>query len=75
MSSNKVFKYLEKHNNMDTVCNIMLCELLLYTDFNYNDLKKLLKVFFNLFSSIKNIGLKLKLKEHSILIFIFLIPL
>ena len=43
MSSNKVFKYLETHNNMDTVCNIMLCELLLYTDFNYNDLKKLLK--------------------------------
>jgi len=43
MCSNKVFNYLEKHNKMDKVCNIILCELLLYTDFNYNDLKKLLK--------------------------------
>lgn len=44
MSTKKVIEYLEKHKNeMDKTYISILCELLIYTDFNYNVLKHLLK--------------------------------
>lgn len=44
MSKTKVIQYLEKLNNkIDKSCLIMICQLLLLTNFNYNHLKKLLK--------------------------------
>ena len=44
MSVTKVIEYLEKHKKeIDKNCFVMLCQLLLLTNFNYNHLKKLLK--------------------------------
>lgn len=41
---NKILDYLEKHlNEMDNSFIIMICELILKTNFNYSDMKKLLK--------------------------------
>lgn len=43
MYSIKVIEYLEKHKNeIDKTCIMMICQLLLLTNFNYNHLKKLL---------------------------------
>lgn len=44
MSTEKVFDYLQKHKDeIDKTYIIIICQLLLLTDFNYNHLKKLLK--------------------------------
>jgi|688.fasta_scaffold568529_1 hypothetical protein len=43
-NTHKVFEYLQKHKDeMDNICTIMICQLLISTNFNYNHLKKLLK--------------------------------
>ena len=44
MSTKRVIDYLEKHKDeIDKTCLIMICQLLLLTNFNYNHLKRLLK--------------------------------
>ena len=44
MSKNRVIEYLEKHKNeMDETFIIMICELVMFTNFDYTQLKKLLK--------------------------------
>ena len=44
MSNKKIIDYLEKHKKkIDNSCFLMLCQLLLLTNFNYEHLKKLLK--------------------------------
>lgn len=44
MSKNKIIEYLEKHKNeMDKTFIIMICELVLFTNFDYTQLKKLLQ--------------------------------
>lgn len=44
MSTKRVIDYLEKHKDeIDKTCLIMICQLLLLTNFNYIHLKRLLK--------------------------------
>jgi hypothetical protein len=44
MNKNKVIDYLERHKNeIDKTFMVIICQLVLNTNFNYNHLKKLLK--------------------------------